>query len=336
MLGMGRRRRRVPEVDTPGTGEDGFVLISVVAALSILILVTMLLTRTTATDVKLAANLGRQARIEALADGVTNLVLQHLVVNPPAAGRSGQLRTDGYPAVCRMAGGVATIRVIDTDGQVNLNLASQDLLETVFAGVMPSKAEAKALAQAVVDFRSPGDSSGAGGSKLAAYQTAGLAHGPKNGAFATVGEIDQLPGMTPELRERLRPLLTVHSRSGVVKPQLAGLPVLLALVGSAASAGADEGAIEKLRDLVSLPDVMTSVVRTRSTLNTASNTFQVRVVMHEGSSRFVRQAVGALGASQGSGFKLREWVSLDPQYYRALEATDRTPDCLRGVLSLER
>ena len=60
--------------------------------------------------------------------------------------------------------------------------------------------------------------SGPHGAESAAYQAAGLGHGPKNAPFETITELDQVLGMTATLLDRLRPLVTVYARqAGIVE-----------------------------------------------------------------------------------------------------------------------
>ena len=319
--------------------DSGFVLIAVLAALGLLAMVALLLTKTVSLDTKIAAFAAQQARDEALADGLTRLAVQHLAVNQPAAGKSGLFRLDGIPLFCRLNDHVASIAFFDTDGLINLNLASQALLNRVFAGVGMQPDSATQLAQAVIDFRSTGDAALAGGSKLAAYQLAGLPHGPKAEAFATVGELDQVLGMTPALLARLRPLMTVHSRFGVVDPRVAGLPVLLALAGDSrpTSTTPDPQTLDALRSTLDLPAAFTYIARTRSTSSTKSEKYVVRAIVYRGRiARFVRQATVGAATNSQSGASLKEWTALDPGLYD-FEGLDlaATPACLGGVLWID-
>jgi general secretion pathway protein K len=319
--------------------KGGFVLIPVLAALFLLSLGVVVLTKSVALDIKATALMARRAVAEELTDGVTRLAIRHLVVNQPSGGRSAAFRLDGVPLTCRLGDSLVRISFIDADGQVNLNRASPALLQRTFVGVGLTEDDAKRLADNVIDFRSSGEDSVAGGKKLAAYQLAGLNHGPKRDVFATVGELDQVVGMTTQLLARLKPIMTVHSRFGTINPRIASFPVLVALSGGAApaSGGSSIQALDELQSSVILPTEFTYITQTRSVRQTGSNAYMVRVAVNQGSNaRFGREAAVELGASSDSGATIKEWIEFDPpsQTFGVLKL-DETPTCLGGVLLLD-
>lgn len=331
-----RKRETRPCCIESRKSEQGFIVIPVVVALSVLALATYMLTSSASEDVKLVAQLARNARAESFADGLTRLVVRNLGANPPAAGSSGNIRVDGSSINCNMAGGQASITVASTDGLINLNHAEPDLLERLFAGVIASD-EARRLAQAVVTFRGGEDASPRAEGNAAAYESAGLRFGPKNAPFESVGEIDQLPGMTPKLREMLRPMLTVHSRTGVVDPRLASNLVLGALAGVPLSSSdlTDPALLDSLRTTLQQAPDFAMRTKTRSSAAAVSSTYSIRVAVSIAGTRFTRQTVVDLSDSPDSGGVLKEWVSLDPSYHPVAFGRAGSPDCL-SVLRLDR
>lgn len=318
--------------------EGGFVLIAVLAALTLLAMVALLLTRTVSLETKITAYNARQAREEALADGLARLAMLHLVINPPTAAKSGLFRVDGIPVMCRVGDHVASISFLDSDGQINLNLASADLLQRLLEGVGAGDNAAK-LAQAIVEFRSAGGASTAGGDKSADYQLAGLAHGPKNGPFASVRELDQVLGMTPALLTDVSPLVTVHSRFATINPSVASYGVLAALSGEG-KVDASEGTpktLDALRASLSLPAAYTYIAKTRSVTSFTSSAYVARVAVGDGrTTRFVRQATVMLVGATTTGTSLKEWTAPDPWLYPTRVAADaELPPCLGGALWLE-
>ena len=311
--------------------EAGFAIVVVLAVLTLLALVAIVLQKSTAADIRATSYLASHTRAEALADGLTRLAMHHLVVNAPSDGRSGPLALDGTPLSCRSGTSVASISFINTDGLININLAPQSLLERVLGGIGLDEAAATRLAQDIIDFRSRGDQSISGGSKLQIYQQAGLRHGPKGAPFQSVGEIEQVAGMTPALLERLRPLITIYSRFGVVDPAVVSMPVALALSG-----GSEDQSLDILRTRLNLPSQFTYIAKTRSTGTTSSNTYAIRVwVQQHGGARFTREAVVALQATQDSEVTLKHWGELDGLRTVSDPAiTEDTPSCIGGVLWL--
>ena len=315
-----------------GGGDDGFILVAVLVLLGLLGLMAVIFSRSSALEIRLTDHAVRRAEAEGMADGLARLAMKHLSVNPPAEGRSGLLRLDGTPASCRNGASVAKLTLTDADGLVNLNLAAQELLERLIAGVADDKQEAQKLAQAIVDFRSPGEESVGGGSKKAAYELAGLRHGPKNAPFETVGELDQVAGMTADIERRLKPLVTVNSRSGVVNLKVASAGVVMALAGDARGSIVDFSAADQLRLTLNLPPSFTYVPRTRSTQATASKSVLIGVdVRHAGGGRFIREATAELGAVNAT---LKEWTEVPAARLVVSGDIDQLPQCIGGLLVL--
>ena len=317
------------------SGDDGYIIIIVLGVLSLLALVAIGLQKTVFVDIRLTSNLAHRARAEALADGITRLAVRHLLNNVPAAGKSGPIRLDGVPLTCRAGASVVSISFVNVDGQINLNHASEALLTRVLSGVGLSEKEATRLARDIIDFRTAGGQSISGGSKLDIYRQAGLRHGPKNAAFQSVGELEQVVGMTRPLMERLRPLMTVHSRLGVLSPGLMSEPVAMALAGGEASGLQD---LDRLKASLALPKEWTSIVRTRSTGSAAgSNTYVVRVAVRRGGTeRFTRATVAGLNARAQGGAAIMDWTELDPVRHGIDAAVpDDAPSCVGGVLWLD-
>ncbi len=327
-------RRSASDPTTPG--DDGFILIPVLAALFLLALGAVLLAKSVALDIRLTAISERRAVGEELANGLTRLVLHHLTVNAPVSGKSGQFRLDGIPQHCRVGSLLVSIQIVDVDGQININYSTLGLLQAAVRGVGLADSEAQLMAENIVDFRSPGDFSISGGSKSSRYQSAGLYHGPKNEPFGSVAELDQVAGMTPALLQRLKLITTVHSRFGTVNPAVASLPVLQAL------AGAEAGSLERstpeelddLRAKVVIPTEYTYITRTRSVRTTVSNTYQVTVAVYlQSNVRFGRQAVVDLSGGTGTGPEVRQWIEVEPP---ASVSQAEVQPCIGGLLLLNK
>jgi general secretion pathway protein K len=314
------------------TSDEGFAIVIVLAVLALLALVAIVLQKSVAADVRAAATFAQRTRAEALADGLTRLTIRHLAVNTPAGNRSGLIVLDGEPTGCRTGAGPASIAVINVDGLINLNLSSEGLLTRVLTGIGLGDGEAAGLAKNIIDFRSAGDDSLSGGDKRALYEQAGLRHGPKNGPFESVGELDQVPGITPALLEKIRPLVTAHSRFGAINTGVMSLPVAMALSG-----GQTTLPLDILRTQIQLPIEFTYVPRSRNTGSTSSNTYLVRVTVGQsGAARFTRSAIVELKPSTVSGAAIKEWTEWPshPAHASGPEPAD-LPTCIGGVLSLD-
>ena len=173
-------------------------------------------------DVLLAGNLRAAAGAEAAADGAVFEAGFHLLdpASPWAA--------DGRPIAAARRGATVTVCIVNEAGKINPNTASPGLLAALLRVVGVEGAAADRLSLAVYDWRSGGDRSSMGGSKLAPYQEAGLAYGPPGTPFTELDGLRSVVGMTPELFRRVAPYLTLWS-DGEPDPHAASPVVLAAL-----------------------------------------------------------------------------------------------------------
>ncbi len=137
---------------------------------------------------------------------------------------------DGRLYRWRYDGAQVDIRVEDENGKVNLNLADPALLQAFLRALDVPDGQAGRLAGAIIDWRDADDlSPPGGGAELADYVAAGLPYGPRNGPFETLGELQRVLGMTPDMFQRMRPFITLHGRQSRPDPRFAQAPVLVAL-----------------------------------------------------------------------------------------------------------
>jgi general secretion pathway protein K len=203
--------------------DRGFALLLVLWSL---VLVTLLITSLTASarsDARIAVNLRAQAEAEAEADGAISEALFHVLDQGQA-----HWNADGTPHVIAWRGGRITLRIEDESGKVNPNNASQQLLQALLHNLGVDDRAARAVAAAIVDWRSPDAESVLGGSKLAQYRAAGLSYAPPNAPFETLDELGAVLGMTPDILARLTPMLSL-ANDGDADSRHAPPPVARAL-----------------------------------------------------------------------------------------------------------
>ena len=302
----------------PGAEDRGFILVAVLWLLALLTLIALALTTSVRLDVRARGQLARHAEAEVLADGLTRLVALRLgdrERRPPA---EAGIATDGTPLHCSHEQHLVEIAVNDVGGLVDINAAPQPLLEWLLLHVGAAPDQARTLAAAIVDFRDADDvPSGPDGAESAAYQAAGLGHGPKNAPFETVTELDQVLGMTVTLFDRLRPLVTVYGRHAGIDPWRAPRDLLVA---SSEGDGAGKAA----------PANVPSEFRMSS--KGLAYRVIVRISMANG-GRFARETVMEPLRTAPLGFGVREWTVAPPETARASKASiPLVPPCLRVLL----
>ena len=205
-------------------------------------------------------------------------------------------RADGTVYVWPFAGGTVLISIQDEAGKIDLNRAPDELLEGLFVSVGVDEREARALIDAISDFRDPNELKRLNGAEDRDYRAAGLAYGAKDAPFEVVEELHQVLGMTPELYAQVAPALTVHARRRRVNRATAPPLVLRALPGL------DAAGVEAL-----------IAAREEAGGGAAASLRRARVVTIRAEARtdsgavYVREAVVRLTRGRAQPFRIEAW-----------------------------
>lgn len=270
-----------------GTGSRGLVLLSVLWVTTLLAVFAAGLTSSSRTESHLARNQLENARAEALADaGVYRAILGLLA----HASEGEPWRADGEGRSFRFANGVVSVWIEDEDAKIDVNVAPLELIAGLLQALEMPEKKAQVLAERIGDFRDVDATPNALGAEDPAYAQAGLAHGAKDAPMADLDELAGVLGMTAELQTRMRPHLTVLSRTKGVDPLRASRTVLAAIPGIT------PGAIEAFADAE--PDADPSALIDQDLL------FEIEYYLRP--SREVMYTIRAEGRSAGGGVFVRE------------------------------
>jgi len=220
---MTRRRAQ-----TISTREQGMALVVTLWVLTLLSLVAAAFMVDSRTTSKLARNLAENARAEALADAGVYRAIAALLDPDPAR----QPRIDGATYRWIFGGGEILISIQDEAGKIDLNSASDQLVEGLFLSVGTEPETAKKLVQAIRDFADADDLKKSDGAEDDDYRAVGLMDGAKDAPFDSVAELQQVLGVNLDLYGRVAPILTVYSGSRSINPTTASRQALLALPGA--------------------------------------------------------------------------------------------------------
>ncbi len=136
---------------------------------------------------------------------------------------------DGRLHPWRFEGHTIWIGAMSEAGRIDLNKADDRLLLGMLQSVGLDEIRAKALVDAILDWRDADDGARADGAEDQQYQEAGRPVGARDGSFLTVEELQQVKGVTPELYKKLAPMLTVNAGQRTVNPAFASREVLSAI-----------------------------------------------------------------------------------------------------------
>jgi general secretion pathway protein K len=190
--------------------QRGFALLMVLWTMGLLALLVGQFATVGRTEVRVAANLRANAVAQAAADGALHETILRLL--------KGAWTPDGRPHVVRVGDTTVEVRVRNQASKVNPNVATPQVIEALLGTLGVEAGKAAILARAIIDWRTAGPQSMAGGSKLASYQAAGLQYGPANQLYDSVDEIGLVVGMTPGLLFRMRPFLSVYQEGETATP----------------------------------------------------------------------------------------------------------------------
>jgi general secretion pathway protein K len=198
------------------------------------------------------------------------------------ARRAGTLAVDGRYQVLPMGEGSGTVSVAiqDEAGKIDVNVAPEDALRSLFEIVGVAKPLATALAKEINLYRSKRDAAGAGPP-------------PKPPVFLTQEELRLVPGMTVDLYARISPFITVYGGDGRVSAMTAPLAVLRAT-------GLDAATAERAVKDRGMPDA--AAIRPRVVTITS------RATLPSGSV-FSREAVVDLTQRKDRLYQLLAWTA---------------------------
>lgn len=125
-----------------------------------------------------------------------------------------------------------SIELWDETGKVDIGQADALLLGKLFETVGFDRNAALEMANRVIDWRDPDDLvSEPGGAEDRQYKQADRPYGPRNKAFETLSELQQVLGMSYELYMELEPSITINSYRPQPNPAFAPAGVLRLLPG---------------------------------------------------------------------------------------------------------
>ena len=211
------------------------------------------------TESTIVANAGARLEAGALAESAVNRALIGLLDRDAASA----WRADGRVYEVAFEGGLLRVSIRAETGKIDLNAAPRPLLEGLLAAAVQEAQSAgegqgegeigeigtvgegggsggslgdaaiqpAALAAAILDWRDADTRARPLGAEDPDYRAAGLERGAGDRAFLSIDELELVLGMPRGLVERLRPVVTVHTRSPKIDPRTAPRLALLAIPG---------------------------------------------------------------------------------------------------------
>ncbi len=209
--------------------QDGIALIIVLWITTLLMLIASSFIYAMRSDITIVTNSMARARLEAAADAAVHRGIFEMFKPPQLPGR---WTTDGVAQPWSYLGVTVDVSMTDESGKIDINTAADALLRGLFLAQGMKDDDAAALTDAILDWRDQDSLKRLRGAEEAEYLAAGYPYKPANAAFQSNEELRLVMGMTPELFDKVAPLITIYSRQPGINASIASRGVLLALPGA--------------------------------------------------------------------------------------------------------
>lgn len=121
------------------------------------------------------------------------------------------------------------VRLFSERGKIDLNKASEVLLTAMLKSTELDISKQQQIVSAILDWRDEDDLIRVNGAEKQEYEDAGLNYSPTNKDFQVIEELQMVLGVTIELYQQLKPLITVYSKQQNVDLKLASKEVIAAI-----------------------------------------------------------------------------------------------------------
>lgn len=205
--------------------QRGFAIFVVIWGLGLISLLLVSFMLNSRLRLQMANNVSKSIEASFIAEGVIHLLATKLLKKREESQEQMIVGNfDGRPNYCKFDGSFVVVNIFDEGGKIDINSASSQLLEIIMTMNNVDTAKARKIVNSIIDFRSIPDV--AEKSSTPANTKPFL---PKNNAFETILEIDQVEGIDSALFHSMLPFITVHSFQAGIDPFVAPPALFAAL-----------------------------------------------------------------------------------------------------------
>ncbi|MDD2800469.1 MAG: type II secretion system protein GspK [Methylobacter sp.] len=187
--------------------QQGFALILVLWVLSLLIIMAGSFALNMRREIAVAAGVKANAQAMALAESAV-AVAEVMLLHPEANKR---WRADGSVYEIDFADAQVRVQMLAEVGKIDINNASEELLQALINYVVEDKEQQTKLVNAILDWRDADDLVRNDGAEKKEYKKAGLNYEPRNKRFRAIEELQLVSGMNEDVYQALVPLITSYS-----------------------------------------------------------------------------------------------------------------------------
>lgn len=210
----------------------GVALILVLWFVVLLAVLALGLSKVTRNGALLARQLSGATQARYLSAGAIQMVQANLLMAPDEA----RLLGDGEEFELSFKQGKVLAVLWNESGKIDINRASETLLARFFEVLELPLRQSENLAGAIADWRDEDDLVRLHGAEEEDYFAAGFFEGAGDRPFISIVELRKVLGMDENIYQQIEPYVTVYSQQQGINPEVASMPVLLAISDDDASA----------------------------------------------------------------------------------------------------
>ena len=218
---------------TRSKNQKGVALVMVLWVLSLMTIMAGSFALSTQREAAMLRHAHERSRALALAEGAVYYAM--LMLSLPD--QKMQWQADGRPYFWDGKGTQVLVRVQDEGGKVDINMAQENTLKTVFKLLGMGDEQQTQLAETIMDWRDQDDLKRGNGAESSEYLARGLQTTPQNRQFLVMDEVQGVLGVGPDLYRKMQTWFTLYSNVDGLDPAKASPDILTALLGG------DRGAV---------------------------------------------------------------------------------------------
>jgi len=199
----------------------GFALITVLWITAFLAVIAGTVSYQARASLGLANNVVASFKTKHAAEGALLLTIDKLV-------KRNELKSfvlDNSKYSYDLNGMAVSVEVADESGKIDLNLASLDLIKSLFIVSGVNEQAAAFISDAIADWRDQDNLKRVNGAEDDDYAASGLLYESKDDEFDSIEELSLVLGVTPEIYQRVKPFITVHAQDIGVNTKLSAATV---------------------------------------------------------------------------------------------------------------
>ncbi len=121
------------------------------------------------------------------------------------------------------------ILIAEESGKIAINYAKKEQLQQLFNSLSDDELLVDSLSDAILDWVDRNDLHRLNGAEKEQYAEDDLEYQPRNAPFASLEELQMVKGMTAEIYQQLKDLVSIYTKKAKINPQTASRLVLLTL-----------------------------------------------------------------------------------------------------------